>query len=73
MTDEPDIVKELKDVEKFKTLQSKGDSYEKLDMVDDLSKDTHDESVVFAEDDINEKTEDIRIGHLEEKYRMIYG
>ncbi len=72
MTDEPDIVRELKDVEKFEMLQSKGDSYEKLDMVDDLSKDTPDESVVFAEDDINEKTEDIKIGHLEEKYRMIF-
>jgi PAS domain S-box-containing protein len=72
MTDEPDIVRELKDVEKFEMLQSKGDSYEKLDMVDDLYKDTHDESVVFAEDDANEKTEDIQIGHLEEKYRMIF-
>ena len=72
MTDEPDIVRELKDVEKFEMLQSKGDSYEKLDIVDDLSKDTPDESVVFAEDDANEKTEDIQIGHLEEKYRMIF-
>ncbi|GAG59911.1 unnamed protein product, partial [marine sediment metagenome] len=72
MTDEPDIVRELKDAEKLEMLQSKKNSYEKLDVVDDLSKDIHDDSVVFAEDDMNEKTEDIQIGHLEEKYRMIF-
>jgi len=69
MTNEPDIIKKLKEEEKLRTLhgQPQG-SYEELEIPEEIVKDASDELVHVAEDDVEKKS----ITHISHENDMIY-
>ncbi|UCF12581.1 MAG: PAS domain S-box protein, partial [Thermoplasmatales archaeon] len=73
MTDESEIVKELREAERLGILQSKVQStYEKLDMQEESLNETPDKSIYITEDSNKRTRDDCELGDLEEKYRSIF-
>ncbi len=73
MTDEPEIVKDLREAEKLGILQSKIQStYEKLELQEESLDETCDKSIYMVEDAIKRTRDDGELGDLEGKYRTIF-